>query len=65
MVKFMCKFGTKQDLDMLMFIELAICGGVSQCRNRFAVAKNKYSAKSVHEKPNVRFMYFDVNTLCV
>ncbi|KAJ8950067.1 hypothetical protein NQ314_008073 [Rhamnusium bicolor] len=58
-----CKIETVQDVDILMFIEGAIRGGLSQCCNRFSEANNKYLDTYDTSKPSTFILYLDVNNL--
>lgn len=51
------------DIDMFLFVERGIRGGVSQCSNRFAESNNKYLPDYKEDEQEKFITYFDVNNL--
>ncbi|GJQ87763.1 hypothetical protein Trydic_g14174 [Trypoxylus dichotomus] len=54
---------TLQDVDLLMFLERGIRGGMTQCSARHARANNKYMPDYNPSLPSTYLMYYDINAM--
>ena len=51
------------DVDMYLFIEKGLCGGISYIANRYGKANNKYMKDYNKNEPSKYIMYLDANNL--
>lgn len=52
-----------KDINMVLFFDKSIKGGLSQCSKRYSTANNKYMREYNPSEPSRYIMYYDVNNL--
>lgn len=51
------------DIDMLLFVERGVRGGISQCSNHYSKANNRFMSDFKENEDESFIMYFDINNL--